>query len=74
MANITMYSTPKLCPNCRLLKNYLDEKAVEYNHNTDVDLMIKKGFTAVPVLEIDDKTYDRLDTAMMAIKNMLGEE
>lgn len=48
---IIMYSTG--CPQCQVLKRKLDSAGVEYETVTDTKLMIRKGFSAVPVLEID---------------------
>lgn len=70
-ANITLYSNN--CANCKLLKEYLDNKGIEYNIVSDVNEILEKGYTAVPVLEINGGVYDRLDTAMMAVKTMLGD-
>ena len=41
-----------------MLKSKLDQKNISYKMNTDVDLMIRKGFTTAPKLEIDGVVYD----------------
>ena len=53
---VKMYSTG--CPRCNVLKKKLDEKDVQYETITDKDIMISKGFSVVPILEVDDKTMD----------------
>lgn len=51
---IKMYTTG--CPRCNVLKKKLDEKDVQYETITDKDIMISKGFSVVPILEVDDRT------------------
>lgn len=51
---ITLYTTH--CPKCNILKQKLDIKNIEYNINEDVETMINKGFSSVPVLEISDNS------------------
>ena len=41
-----------------MLKSKLDQKNISYKMNTDVDLMIQKGFTTAPKLEVDGVVYD----------------
>lgn len=53
---VNLYSTG--CPQCKVLTQKLDEKGIIYNIITDVDTMIKRGFTSVPVLEVEDKVYN----------------
>jgi glutaredoxin-like YruB-family protein len=59
MKNITIYSTPT-CPYCILVKNYLDQKGIEYDYidvsedQEKAQEMIKKsGQEGVPVVDID---------------------
>lgn len=54
--NIILHTTN--CPRCKVLKSKLDQKSINYKMNTDVDLMIQKGFTTAPKLEIDGVVYD----------------
>ena len=54
--SIILYTTN--CPRCKVLKSKLDQKNISYKMNTDVDLMIQKGFTTAPKLEIDGAVYD----------------
>lgn len=48
---ITLYSTN--CPKCRALERQLNKSKIEYEVVTDKDVMISKGFTSAPKLEID---------------------
>ena len=47
-----LYSTN--CPKCKVLKTKLDNSEYEYDIITDEEEMIKKGFTKVPILELDN--------------------
>lgn len=67
MSKIILYSTG--CPNCKLLKDYMDKKGVSYEENNSVDDMVAKGFDHVPMLEVDGNIYDFND-ALMLVKNM----
>ena len=58
MKNIIIYSTPT-CPYCILVKNYLDQKRIEYDY-IDVsqdqekaqEMIQKSGQEGVPVVDI----------------------
>lgn len=50
---VVMYTTG--CPNCRALKNLLDEKNIPYVENDSVDEILSLGITKVPVLRVGDK-------------------
>ena len=52
--NVTLYTTG--CPQCKVLKQKLDEKGVKYITVTDIEEMEKRGFTAAPMLEVDGET------------------
>ena len=52
---IILYTTH--CPMCRLVERKLKEKNIKYSIFEDKDEMIKKGFTSVPVLQVEDKYY-----------------
>ncbi len=61
MAKIKVYSTPT-CPWCVKLKEFLDEKKVEYedidvstNHEAAKEMMEKSGQMGVPQIEINGK-------------------
>ncbi len=51
---ITVYSRDD-CPRCKVLKMKLEQKNIEYTECKDEDLMIEKGFTELPTLDIDGK-------------------
>lgn len=50
---MVLYSTN--CPKCKILKEKLDSKHIEYEINSDIDKMISLGFTHVPILEVSGK-------------------
>ena len=49
--NVVLYSTN--CPKCKILETKLTKKGINYSIITDVNLMIEKGFTQAPVLEVN---------------------
>lgn len=48
---ITLYSTH--CPKCRILERKLQEKHIAYDEVNDVQVMVEKGMTEAPMLQID---------------------
>ena len=54
--NVVLYSTG--CPRCKVLKTKLDNKNVAYTTITDVDKMSELGMMEVPVLVVDDNTFN----------------
>lgn len=48
---VTLYTTG--CPRCMVLEKKMDEKGVEYEKVTDQDIMIEKGFSAAPIVDVD---------------------
>ncbi|MDD2777438.1 MAG: glutaredoxin domain-containing protein [Methanocellales archaeon] len=76
MAKIKVYSTPT-CPYCRLAKNFLKEKGVDFE---DVDVSVdrkaaeemiqKSGQMGVPQIEINEKIIVGFDKR--AIERELG--
>ena len=46
------------CPNCKVLKSRLDNKGIQYEDVTDVEIMKSKGFTSAPKLEVDGVILD----------------
>lgn len=54
-----LYSTG--CPKCAVLKEKLDSKNITYNEICDIDEMVKKDITSVPVLEINGNLYNFSD-------------
>jgi len=56
---IILYSND--CPKCRILKSRLDNKNIQYELCSDVNIMISKGFNLMPVLEVEEKNMNYLD-------------
>lgn len=54
--SIVLYSTN--CPKCKVLEKKLDSIGVDYTIVTDEDLMISKGFSSAPMLEVDGNVMD----------------
>lgn len=53
---ITLYSTN--CPKCKILEQKLNDAAIHYEINNDVDEMIKKDFTTLPMLDMNGELMD----------------
>ena len=53
---VVLYTTH--CPKCSVLEKKLSAKNINYSEITDVEIMTKKGFDAVPILEVDGITMD----------------
>ena len=49
--NVILYSTG--CPKCKVLKQKLDSKAIQYTENNSVEEMLALGIMQVPVLSVD---------------------
>ena len=56
MDKVILYSNN--CPRCKILKRKLDDNKIDYEIIDDVDTMIDKGLSTVPVLEINDRMLD----------------
>lgn len=50
---VILYSTH--CPQCTVLENRLKEKEIPYEKITDKAKMISKGFSRVPMLDVDGR-------------------
>jgi glutaredoxin len=48
---VILYTTH--CPMCKALKMKLDKNKIDYEVCEDVELMISKGFSHAPVLEVN---------------------
>lgn len=55
-SEIILYSTG--CPKCNVLKKKLQQKGILYKEVNDVELMKKKGYLSVPVLEVNGKSMN----------------
>ena len=53
---VVLYSTG--CPKCNVLEKKLSSAGIEYEIVNDADLMISKGFTSTPMLEVEDEVLD----------------
>ena len=56
MDKIILYSNN--CPRCKILKKKLDDNKINYEIIDDVDTMIDKGLSTVPVIEINGRMLD----------------
>lgn len=54
--NVILYSTH--CPRCSVIEKKLKSKNIEYGEVNDTDVMKRKGFSAVPMLEVDGNIMD----------------
>lgn len=54
--NVILFSTH--CPKCHVLESKLKQKNIDYEEVNDVDVMAQRGFTTVPMLEINGVVYD----------------
>lgn len=50
--------TQEDCSQCKLLKNVLKAKGIEYDECTDVAEMTKRGISHTPTVEIDGALYN----------------
>jgi len=64
--DVTLYSTN--CPICKVLAQKLNTKNIKYNEINDIDIMISKGFTSAPMLEVDGEIMNSI-TAMKFVDN-----
>lgn len=53
---VILYSTG--CPKCQILEKKMKQKNINFEINTNVDLMLSKGIKAAPNLEIDGEILD----------------
>lgn len=56
---VTLYTTH--CPMCQMLESKLKEKQITYATITDKNIMLKKGFTSVPMLEINNQILNTVE-------------
>lgn len=54
--NVILYSTH--CPQCNVLEKKLNDKNIKYSFSEDFDKVIELGYTAAPVLQVDDTFYN----------------
>lgn len=53
---IILYSTG--CPKCKVLVAKLNAKNIKYNTVSDIGIIISKGISTVPVLEVNGTIMD----------------
>jgi len=53
---ITLYSND--CPKCKILKFKLDNKNIQYELCSDIDIMTSKGFQTTPMLTAENIIMD----------------
>lgn len=57
--HVILYSNH--CPKCNILKQKLKKARIKFEEINDVDLMISKGFSTVPLLEVDGNAMNFVD-------------
>ena len=62
---IILYSTG--CPKCKALERQLEKSKIEYELVTDRDVMINKGFTSAPKLEVNGEILEYMDAVRWAM-------
>ncbi len=56
MGKVILYTSQ--CPKCEILTEKLNSKGICYEEITDINVMLKKGFDVMPMLEVNDKTMN----------------
>lgn len=55
---ILILYTKDNCPRCEVLKTKLKSKNVEFEEISDIDVMVAKGITFAPMLEVNGELLD----------------
>ncbi len=55
MKNIVLFSSG--CPKCKVLKQKLDDRKIEYEVSEDFDELIEQNLQTVPVLKVNGEYY-----------------
>lgn len=55
MKNIVLFSSG--CPKCKVLKQKLDDRKIEYEVSENFDELIEQNLQTVPVLKVDGEYY-----------------
>ena len=53
---IVLYSNN--CPRCNVLEKKLKQKNISYEEVNDIEIMKRKGYLSVPILEVDGVSMD----------------
>lgn len=64
---VILYTTH--CPMCKALKMKLDKFKIQYEEGDDVDLMISKGFSRAPILEVNGVALSVKEAMLWAEEN-----
>lgn len=59
MEKVILYSTN--CPRCNVLKKKMESKNIVFTEVTNIDEIIAKGISTVPVLEVNNKQMDFIE-------------
>ena len=70
MSNIILYSTG--CPACMAVENMLKSKSIPYIKTDNVEELIERGFTRVPVLQNGEEYIGDIEKILSFIKNYGG--
>lgn len=46
------------CPRCRILKDLMDSKNMDYEINQDMSILIDMGYMSAPMLQVGDDFLD----------------
>jgi len=68
---IKLYSND--CPKCKILKERLDEKEIEYEEKNDTEFLKKHGIFSFPAMEIEGRILKYYE-AIKWLKNNKQEE
>lgn len=69
---ITLYTID--CPKCRILEDELTSQHIEFEVCKDKELMVDKGMSHLPILQIDDNTYLNFKEAMKWVSDKIKNE
>lgn len=46
--------TSESCPRCKMLKERMKDKGIDFKENQDEEEMVKLGFTSIPMIRTED--------------------
>ena len=46
--------TSESCPRCKMLKERMKDKGIDFEENQDEEEMVKLGFTSIPMIRTED--------------------
>lgn len=62
------------CPKCKILKQKLDEKNINYEICSDIDIMIENGFRSMPMLKVNETVMNYLEAINYIKENFNGHQ